>query len=276
MSALPSFRTLRLHGLRTIDESAVRIFLKFAAQQTHQHWELAETGPVDLLLISPQTADAQHQLAQAQTAAWVVPKEQEAPQDGRATLNRPLQLDAFFDLLRALGQQHGASPAPAPAAEPAPAAAVACNTATQAAEPHQPPRYRLRRWPSTALLNGHREYTRLAGFLSARFLSLTELSHLSHTDAAICSAFIDLMRRQDLLEERDTAPTPANAPAPLRPTGAVPLQDRAATPPAPASTGLAAAEVRRPGHAAELLPGFIGRLRERLGIRSHPAPAGLR
>jgi hypothetical protein len=78
---------------------------------------------------------------------WVLAPGQEAPQDGHPVLTRPLQLEAFYEVLQVLGAARPAAPI---LAEPAPS-----QTLT---------RYRLQRWPSSQLLSQHPQGARLASF----------------------------------------------------------------------------------------------------------------
>jgi hypothetical protein len=274
-------RTLRLHGLRNIDEAAVRIFLKLAHQQTRSVWELSDAPEVDLLLVAAaQAQEVQAIMQTAKVVSWVVAREQQAPADGRHTLSRPLQLEAFYDLLRQC--EPCASPSAAAAA-----GAKAMPAPTQAPAPQlaQNTKYRLKRWPTAQCLGDSKHDARLASFLSARFLNLAELVQLSHVEADVCAAFVSRMQAQALLELRQEAPATVVADMqvttllagaastasshPTRstqpgPQASVRLVERPTHLPLPARTA---------GTALSTLPGLIGRLRERLGMKQRPSTA---
>ncbi len=273
-------RTLRLHGLRNIDEAAVRIFLKLAHQQTHWVWELSDAPEVDLLLVAAHAQEVQPLIQTARVVSWVVAREQQAPADGRHTLSRPLQLEAFYDLLRQC--EPCASPSAAAAAGAKPASAPTQAPAPQLA---QNTKYRLKRWPTAQCLGSSKHDARLASFLSARFLNLAELVQLSHVEADACATFVSRMQRQSLLELRQEAPQAVvtdmqvttlvsgapSAAGPDLPTSAKPAPqttvrsvERPTHLPLPARTA---------GTATSTLPGLIGRLRERLGMQQRPSTA---
>ncbi len=286
-------RTIRLHGLRAIDETAVRLFLKLAPHQTQQVWEQTHLDKADLLLMSPDVADAAEQLVQCGgQVVWVVSRDRQAPQDGRQVLTRPLQLESFYDLLRSVG---GVTPTVHVTAEPAPqvraqsvAAKPATATATVAAtavaaervavETSSPVqgqsgqmRYRLQRWPSRQVLQEGREDTRLASFLSARFLTVSELEQLSHVARAQCERFVLRMQRYGLVEQRagDTHAEPVVTPAPQIVMRSWPATDAMNL----ESPAVPVRRRERPSAAEAALPGLIGRLRERLGMRRAEALA---
>ncbi len=199
--------TLRLQGLRALDENAVRLFLKLAQQRLRQTWiVLDDNSPVDadVVLASPGT----HPL-RGQRVVWVTAPGQPVPPDGHGTLQRPLQLEAFYELLQQLKPQPPvacATPVPSLPAPPS-------STAT---------RYRLTRWPSSQMLLAHVQGARLASFLSARYLSTTELAQLSHVPTEACSRFIHAMRQHGWVETQ-SAPSPtAPSCAPTRPAGSAP------------------------------------------------------
>ncbi len=200
--------TLRLQGLRALDENAVRLFLKLAQQRLRQAWiVLDDSSPVDadVVLASPGT----HPL-RGQRVVWVTAPGQPVPQDGHATLLRPLQLDAFYELLQPL----------TPLRPPVCTAAVAPSSPPIA--PTSATRYRLTRWPSSQLLAAHAQDARLASFLSARYLSATELAQLSHVPTEACSRFIHTMRQHGLVQTQTTPPAAVPTRASPSATGGAP------------------------------------------------------
>ncbi len=180
-------QTLRLQALRPLDETAVRLFLKLAQQRLRQAWIVVdERAPIeaDVVLLPPGVHPQR-----GRRVVWVLAPGQEAPQDGHPVLTRPLQLEAFYEVLQVLGAARPAAPI---LAEPAPS-----QTLT---------RYRLQRWPSSQLLSQHPQGARLASFLSARYLSATELARLSHAPSEACARFIHAMRHNKLVEVQTPSP----------------------------------------------------------------------
>jgi hypothetical protein len=260
-SLLNKSRTLRLHGLRAIDEAAVRIFLKLAQQQTRQVWALSEAQEVDLLLLAPDVPGASELAQAAPAVAWVVSREQQPPVDGRPVLNRPLQLEAFYDLLRQLD--------PCTAAKTAAAAQVQQASPPVPAKPAEPEvhaKYRLKRWPAAQYLVENKHYARLASFLSARFLNLSELVQLSHIEPSVCAAFVTQMHERGLLELWQDSPNPSTTEAQPAASITTLLPNRALAPSPRVGVRPVERPVRTTGTVSSNLPGLIGRLRERLGM----------
>jgi hypothetical protein len=242
-SAAP--RKLRLHGLRSVDEAVVEIFLKLLRQQTRNEWVLSGDKEVDLLLVSPQNLDARDVMTQSAQLVWVAPANVKVAADGHARLSQPLQLDAFQEVLLAVdaklstvvGMQASSRSQTVMATASVPAASPAQVSDVQQV------RYKLKRWPAAQHLAAHRYYSRLASFLSSRYLNQSELVMLSNVEWAVCAEFLKLMREQSLLDVR--------------------------APEAAAASGLAARTAAKagPSKAEERnMPGLIGRLRERLGL----------
>jgi len=223
-------RHLRLQGLRSVDEAVVQIFLRMATPHLRCAWQLLESGPVDLLLLSPDASAPSAPPARATQVVWVVSRQHPIPAAGQPYLRQPLQYDAFLELLQSLEQRQRASEAPAITSAPAPTAAPTPALRL----------YRLKRWPAAHHLAQHRYHARLASFLSTRYLGLGDLIALSNVDAAVCTQFLQQMQALDLLDWREASPA-----------------NRSETPPSPAPHNAAPAA----------MPGLIGRLRERLGLQ---------
>ena len=122
-----------------------------------------------------------------------------APLQGAGhSLSRPLQmaqLEAWLDALREQAE------AGVPVAD-APAAPV--HTATSLS--------RLRRWPPESLLRNDPRHARIAALLARRGLRIATVAKLSGAGEPACRAFIEQLRRHDLLTEEAGAPVvPARA-----------------------------------------------------------------
>jgi len=278
MTTQTQIRTLHLHGLRRVDVAVVEIFLKLTQLKTRCSWQLvADLGAgVDLVLAPPQCPDLARVQALSGVLVWVTARGQAALDDGRPHLQQPLQMEAFLELLHAAELQPARFTHSAPALPPLGAGAVPVSapTSVPASAPVRQPastaaqvlelkqgidgaaKYRLKRWPCAQSLSCNRCYSRLASFLSARYLTLAELVMLSNVEWQHCAGFMNQMMGEGLLEAR--APQ----------VGAQPSAAMQAAQPASAPRARVAAGVRPQAStcADAPVPGLIGRLRERLGL----------
>ncbi len=288
MNATPSVRLLACDGLRSLDVSTLRLFLGLADGRTSQRWAIGDAARADLLLLpwgEPEPASVGPEVAVVRVVEAGVPEAK-----GMARhLNRPLQFEAVLALLQeaelgllaprrdfedtwveaapsALAAPAVAAPAPATPAPRLVAARPATPTPTPAPAPAPAPvpalepgaRYRLKRWPSAASLVAHRYLPRLASCLSARALTLEELTQLAHVSRLECRAFLHDMAAQGILRIEAARPLPAavhlsGAAVPLRVVGG------------PRPTGRSPQRQDMAPQTAPLL-GLVGRLRQRLGL----------
>jgi len=132
-------RKLRAEGLRPTDETVLRVFLGFLSRSGPVDWIMSNEGSAQLILRdadwSAPTEPAS--LDDDCSIVWVCSGSQRHPDDGRPLLRRPLQLEDFKDLLRALEavraagaaeaetSRAGGSQVPSAPVMPAPRAAAA-------------------------------------------------------------------------------------------------------------------------------------------------------
>ncbi len=262
MTIQTQIRTLHLRGLRRVDVAVVEIFLKLTQQQTRHSWRLVTDlgAGVDIVLAPPQCPDLTDLHTLSSVLVWVTPRGQAVPNDGRPHLQQPLQMEAFLELLTTVELQPARLTHAVQAPQPLSAAVAPASPAAQVAELKQgidgAAKYRLKRWPCAQSLSGNRCYSRLASFLSARYLTLAELVMLSNVEWQHCAGFMNQMMGEGLLEAR--APQ----------VGAQPSAAMQAAQPVSAPRARVVAGVRPQAStcADAPVPGLIGRLRERLGL----------
>jgi hypothetical protein len=242
---------VRTEGLRKAEELSIAVFLRFAGQTDDAAWALSREAGAELVLQSAAQAP-QEELPQ-DGLVWVLDEDAQAPADGRPSLRRPLQLEAFSALLRRReAQLRGLSeiaPAAARAHAPEPArqerqTAHAAGAVDTYSGFDLEATHRLTRWPGSDLLLDQRHRKILASFLVSRHLSALQLSSLSGIGQHTCIDFLQSLTAAGLLDSR-AAQTPAlGATSRLK---TIPTTAALNTPPA------------SPG-------GLISRLRKRLGL----------
>ncbi|MBX3607294.1 MAG: hypothetical protein KF788_18585 [Piscinibacter sp.] len=257
-------------GLSKNDLLRLEVFIGVRSDRLRGRWSLVSQAPVDVYI---HDADDPPTIPGSLTRAPVQLRVTESSPDAAdvTLLARPLQFDAFVEALVAAERQLAApatsaaipisaatrpvgaapaaravAPAPWPSA-PEPAAAARPTPAELATG-----RFRLRRWPGANLLQTSRYGLRMASFMSARFLSLRELSQLSGVEEQECARFVSTLIDSTLLrvEPLDTAAPPRAA-------------DAVAGAPAPAAAP-ADAGAARPGRS------LLTSLRSKLGIGHGP------
>lgn len=227
-----------LAALPEADVRRLDVFIGVRSARLRRIWRIVAEGPVDLYLHAPdELPTIPGSLERAPRLVRVIDAAPDAA-DPMAVLRRPLQYDAFVDLLVAVEQQlDPASPPPAVTERPAGSAAAPGASLEQS-------RFRLKRWPGAGVLQSVRHGMRMASFISARYLSVDELARLSGVDRKDCSSFLSTLMEAELLRSEPLSDAPSAAAA--RRTDGV------------------AASAPRPDR------GLLSSLRQKLGIR----PAG--
>ncbi|WP_127996218.1 hypothetical protein [Piscinibacter defluvii] len=209
-----AFRIL-LADLPDADARRLAVFLDVRSTRLRHAWQIVSEGPVDLYIHDgdhlptiPGTVERpplQVRVLDASTTRV----------DEPSALQRPLQYDSFVDLL--VGAEQRLAP-PAGEADTGRPALPPEPPAPSVAVPLDARRFRLRRWPGAGVLQSMRHGMRMASFLSARYLSVDELSHLSGIDRQDCSTFLGTLLDADLLRSEPPASADAPAPDPRRPS----------------------------------------------------------
>ena len=231
----PSRLRLLVQHLTDADLARIAAFLRVGSARLQCTWELVVEGPSDLLLSG---REAPRGTPGTLPTLTVIDAQPGRPA-GRHALVRPLQYDAFVDMLCAREVRLLRTP-PIPSAVTY-AVAQPLGEVTPALLPSLLPgaRCRLRRWPPSAVLQAHHHHRTLASFLSSRHLDLDELARLSNVERTLCEEFAVTLVTLGVLDVQ-----PASAFTPLR-SAAAPI----AASPAPA--------------------GLVTRLRRRLGLGGH-------
>jgi len=288
--------TLSLHDLGEADRKLLGVFLRFAGRTERHQWSLSDGGPVHLEVRgAPDDGRTQPMAPAPRNAAptlWIVGAGHAAPGVARHALRRPLQIEAFAQVLREREAELDAQAAPAPriaaplraaAPMPAPRAAPAVSTPATIAAPVPSPAlhagvsagtglapsrrilndrataYRLARWPGADLLRGKPKFVRLLGFITHKPLTVERLALLSGVDEASCLEMLALLDERRLLQRVEARPESTVAPVTELPADSTlqsAISDFAHASPQP---GAAAPRAAAP-------VGLLQRLRLRLGI----------
>jgi hypothetical protein len=258
MNILYSPHVLRLHGLRHLDTSVIRVFLHLLEkrQETGLRWVLGDddSQETDLILINPDNELVRSSFCPSQRIAWVIGQDAPLPQDGHPVLRRPLQLEDFARLLKA---------------EASLAAPVAQRTVLDRLSVNSPVRVRLQRWPQARSLAVHRAFPRLASLLVARPLTPLELMRTSAVEASLCMAFLHVMELHGVLELLPSSGSGVLV-VPEEESGAaasgLPNTEAPETAAPPQTPAVQTAQTAQIGPAASAPLGLISRLRSRLGL----------
>jgi hypothetical protein len=132
------------------------------------------------------------------------------------SIARPIRAEQLQAWLTRQGERLQLLPRLAVPAASRAAPSAAGTAAVSAAPSHATgPRFKLRRWPSAALLKNDPHRIRLATLLSRRALAAHELSHISRLSTQQCQDFVDTLQQTGLIEvERvEAIVVPRKAPA---------------------------------------------------------------
>lgn len=178
----------------------VKAFFRLYSQDPAFRWTIVEGPPYDALLIDD-SVDVQEEPPLEIERPEVVLRLTLAKSDLPNTLGRPLRSDYLEAWLKK--------------AENDLQALQTAKSSQQSVELRDKPlidstaHFRLRRWPSAALLAADPVRVRIATLLLRRPLSLGELMALSQQEVEDCAAIVQLFQDSDLIEIQD-APKLAN------------------------------------------------------------------
>lgn len=223
--------TLLMQNVPDAERTKAAAFLKVGSARLECEWALVSSGDVDVLMHGADEPSTVPGLLDEPVATLHLADTSEHRPFKRNGLARPLQ---FEDFMNALAAAEGAIMAPpvvkkgtvtsrvSIAVAPALAAPVAFAGPIAMAAPAEAsftldPRalYRLRRWPPSRLLLGHRYHSRLAGFMSVRHVGIDELARLSNVSVEDCKCFLTALGTESLL---DIKPMPASVPVAQAPS----------------------------------------------------------
>lgn len=230
---------LLVQSLTDTDIAKAAAFLRVGRERLQFDWKIVYSGDLDVLMLGAAEADTVRGMVDDPLATLRVVDAHAARTETPGDLVRPLQYERFIEMLSDVERRVASEPAAAP---------ISSQRALDATLPdHAPPRvvalppgarFRLRRWPPLALLQGYRYHPRLASFLSARHLDLDELARLSNVGREECESFVRGLMTAEVLDVELAGarrPGPPAAPAPPstapttipgRPLGSPPAIDR--------------------------------------------------
>ena len=271
--ASPPFRLMIGADVAPADAARATAFLSLGSGRLQRAWSVATDAPAGGIhamlsgLDDPPTIPSA--LGEPVVHLRLSPAGRAAPE---GTLRSPLQFDELIEALvgaeaswdheAARAQRAVAATIPGDFSDTLADAALADESAPVPAPAHSwaGMRFRLRRWPPTALLQSSRYGVRLASFMSARFISLDELEQLSNVARAECAAVVLGFMDQALLHVRREGEVPAAA-EPVATADAA----ASAAPTAPAAVTAPAAPVVRIA-ANPPRSGLLSALRRRFGL----------
>lgn len=206
---MATFR-LGTYQLSSAEAGLVRALLKLMSggDAADFNWSFANEAPYDALIVDAVSLAAgsapQHDDV---SAVLMLTDINVSPLAAPNTLFRPIRAEQLRAWLlqtqRKLAQSRGNPPFSTGkmiAAEP---------PAKQPAHGH---RFKLRRWPPTALLQRDQRRVRMATLLSKRLVTVGELAEISQESEDRCQAFLSLLQSFDLLEIQQQPVTPLSAP----------------------------------------------------------------
>jgi len=190
--------TLGVHNLPAAEVVLIKTLLRLFSHDASFQWRFAEAGPFDAVLADA-TCVAGHPPASLARAVLKITRVNAAMDAD--SISRPIRAEQLQAWLERQEQRVRALPR-LPVIEPRRPAVKGGGGI----------RFKLRRWPSAALLKNDPQRIRLATLLARRALGARELSSISRLPAEQCQDFVDTLRQADLLEVLE-APTTAASPA---------------------------------------------------------------
>lgn len=178
--------TLGVHNLPAAEVVLIKTLMRLFPATATFKWRFAESGPFDAVLTDT-TKVADEVPAKLARAVLKITRADAATDADCIT--RPIRAEQLQAWLALQGELLQLLPRPAVRAESRVATANAAG-----------PRFKLRRWPSAALLKNDPHRIRLATLLSRRALGAHELSRISRLPAQQCQDFVDTLQQTGLIE----------------------------------------------------------------------------
>jgi len=198
-----SILRLGTHQLPAAEVVLVQMLVKLLARGDAFRWHFVAEPPYDALLVDG-AADT------AGMARAVLRITRSDTPETAGTLRRPIRADRLQDWLKAT--EHDLL-----TTDILNAADAEELDADHAPTPASTLRFKLRRWPPTAVLRGDLARIRMATLLSRRALGAAELAQLSARPPAEAQTFLHLLQTTGLVELHQEAPAPAAPAAPVAP-----------------------------------------------------------
>ena len=207
-SRLGRTRRLQVQNLTDSDIAKVATFLRIGRDRLRCEWQVVFGGELDVLMLGGDDPDTVVGAMDGPLATLRVVDGGAGGCAAAGVLVRPLQYDAFVDALSALELDVVSGPH----AETRPVAPTVVAAVPPGAK------FRLRRWPPTAVLQGHRYHVRLASCMSTRPVGIDELVRLSNVGRPACEEFLATLIAQNMLDlsSANEMPPPMAAATALR------------------------------------------------------------
>ena len=182
--------TIGTHQLCSIEVLLIRTFVRLYDHDEFYNWVFQTSGPCDAVIVNGTSPSSMPPNIDGHSPAIlsIVSGEHSTASN---TLARPIRADKLQDWLRTTANQLRAS---------SDAAGLALTLPVQSAAIALQTRFKLRRWPPSALVRNDPVVIRMSTLLSRRSLLLTELAELSQQSLDVCTQFIQSLQPIGLLD----------------------------------------------------------------------------
>ena len=220
--------TIGTHQLSAAEVVLIRTLVRLYAHEESFNWVYQASGPCDALLVNGTGSGSTPPFSSSFSPAILSIV---SADEGLAanTLARPIKAEKLQEWLKATATHLLAYPNKVQRVTPVRSTSVKSHT-----------RFKLRRWPPSALMRNDPALIRMSTLLSRRSLLLTELAELSQQSLESCTQFIQSLQPVGLLELESVAAT-----------GSGSTQQR---------------KVSSPSSKSTFGKGFISGIRRRLGL----------
>ena len=178
--------TLGVHNLPAAEVVLIKTLMRLFPATATFKWRFAETGPFDAVVTDATNASSEVPAGLARGVLKITRTDAATDAD---CITRPIRAEQLQEWLALQGELLRLVPRPSVRTESRAVTTQAGGT-----------RFKLRRWPSAALLKNDPHRIRLATLLSRRALGAHELAHISRLPAQQCQDFVDTLQQTGLIE----------------------------------------------------------------------------
>lgn len=183
------------HELSLAETSLIQTIVRLYGQNPSFHWVFADQAPYDALIISSDHPQAGSPALARLTRVQLKLTPWNDDSEGHA-LKRPLRAEKLAELLQSTQAELLRSPL---FMHPG-VGTVASGVEAGASRTCVHTRYRLMRWPNSALLRNDPARLRMSSLLARKPMQVTELAELSLQSIDTCSRFIETLMPTGLLK----------------------------------------------------------------------------
>lgn len=182
--------TIGTHQLCAIEVLLIRTFVRLYDHDESYNWVFQASGPCDAMIVNGTALSSMPPNKGGRSPAILSIV---SAGEGKAlnTLARPISADQLQNWLKTAANQLRISSC---------AAALTQTPPLQTAVTQLQTRFKLRRWPQSALVRNDPVLIRMSTLLSRRSLLLTELAELSQQSLERCTQFIESLQPVGLLD----------------------------------------------------------------------------